>query len=212
MTSVLPSDDPDTEDADGGGPFIQTLRFTYRQGLKLAGLSVVWVLLSIPLVTVGPVTLGAYRAIISLRETGQLELQAVRSAVHEYLFAATLFGLAPVAFCGIGALYIVAPPQPGLLSSILGVGALYGGIYLAVVLVPTFYGMARGAEPLAALRSGYVATAGDPRTAVRLVAVTATLFAVSAVLTIALVVIFPGFVITYHSYVAEDQLTDGGQS
>lgn len=210
MKSIATSRQGEGDAASGKdqGAFLGTLRFTYRHSAELAGLSVVWTVLCLPIVTVGPVTLGAYRAIRSLRETGEIVREDVRATVRDNLIESFLLGLVPLVFIGIGLLYVTTPIQGTTVSLGLGIVALYIGLYFAVILIPTFYEIAAGAEPMDGLRSGYVTIAGDPITVVRLLIVTSGFLVASTLLTVALVVIFPGITMSYHIHLIELRLAE----
>jgi hypothetical protein len=216
MRSITPTvggeRDPDSSDRDRG-PFVQTLRFAYRHSVPLAAISVVWTLLALPLITIGPATLGAYRAIVTLRETGEYSVVASVSAVREDFLAAVLLGSAPMLFGGIGVLYLVSPPAVlGSIALGLGLGASYLGLFFAVLLIPTYYGIALGADPSDALRTGYLCVARAPRITLRIVIVTCVIFAASALLTVAIVLVFPAFTVAYHIHVIDPLLERDGDS
>lgn len=210
MKSVTPSrqDEADAASGEDEGAFMGTLRFTYRHSAELAGLSVLWTILCLPIVTVGPVTLGAYRAIRSLRETGEIARADVRATVRDNLLESFLLGLVPLVFVGIGLLYLAVLPEATTVSMGLGIAALYLGLYFGVILVPTFYEMAAGTEPIDGLRTGYLTIAGDPITVVRILIVTSGFLIVSTLLTVALVVIFPGITMSYHIHLIEPRLAE----
>ena len=204
--------EPNKDTEGAGGPFKQTLRFAYRHSATLAAISVAWTLLSLPLITIGPATLGAYRAIVSLRETGQFTTAEIISTVRTNLLASVLFGLAPLIFGGIGVLYLLSPPELlGSFSLVLGTAASYLGLYIGLLLIPTYYRLASGDDPSDALRVGYLCIARVPRVALRLVIVTSVLFVVSALLTVMIVVVFPSFTMAYHIHVIEPELTTSNE-
>lgn len=210
MKSIAPSIQGEADAASGEdeGAFMGTLRFTYRHSAELAGLSIVWTILCLPIVTVGPVTLGAYRAIRSLAETGEIARADVQATVRDNLLESFLLGLVPLVFIGIGLLYIIVPPETTTISLGLGITALYIGLYFGVILVPTFYEIAAGTEPMDGLRTGFITIAGDPITVVRLLIVTTGFLVVSTLLTVALVVIFPGITMSYHIHLIEHRLAE----
>jgi hypothetical protein len=205
-TSARPGPEEEPDHSDDVA-IVRTVRFVYQHVLSVVAISVAWTLLSLPVVTIGPATLGAYAAVTSLRERGSVDPDQVRATVRPNLVAAVLLGLGPPVFGSIGVLYVLSPPGgAGPLSLLLTAVAVYAGVYLAVVLVPTFYEMAGGATPMAALRAGYVSTANDPVWAIRLIVVTATFVAVATVLTVALVLLLPGALTTYHVISADERL------
>lgn len=57
-------------------------------------------------------------------------------------------------------------------------------------------------------RAGFVTIAGDPITVVRLLIVTSGFLIVSTLLTVALVVIFPGITMSYHIHLIEHRVAE----
>lgn len=189
--------DDETEQA----PFKRAGRLLYRHSTTAISLSIIWVLASVPIVTIGPATLGLYAAVRSLREKGLVDWSQVYETVHANLVHATLLGLAPPVFVGVGILYLFAPnamPAP------VAVLSVYAGVFLWVVLVPAFIEMSAGADPVDAVTYGYVWVAKRPAVGVRLVLATGILFIVSLVLSIAFVLLFPATMAVYHVVVVAD--------
>lgn len=183
----------------------RTLRFVYRHSATLIAVSVAWFIASIPLVTIGPATLGAYAAIRSIRETGRLDGGAVVSAVRTNGVHAALLSALPVAFAAPGVLSLRAGTAMEGPNPVIAVVGLYVAGYLVVALIPTFVAMSDGEAPTAALKQAYLWTAGDPTAALSLALVTAIVFAVTAVLTIGFVLLFAAVAFTYHiEYLADD--------
>ncbi|EMA59584.1 hypothetical protein [Halorubrum lipolyticum] len=192
----------------------RTLRFVYRHGAALIAVSVAWFLASLPLVTIGPATLGAYAAVRSLRQTGRLDRGYVVSAVRTNGVHALLLSVLPVVFAAPAALSLRGGSTFTGPTPIVAVVGLYVAGYLAVALIPTFVAMADGESPVAALKRAYVWTATDPAAALSLALVTAIVFAVTALLTIGFVLLFAAAAFSYHvEYLADDldvpAVTDG---
>lgn len=194
------ADQATDESAGRAGALKRTLRFTYYHSTALVPLSVLWFFASLPLVTAGPATLGAYATVLSLRETGEVDRSRVRRTIRQNLLHATLLGLLPPVFLAIAAINAL-----GGGSGLIGVLGLYAGTYLAVVLVPTFIEIARGCDVVPALREGYLWTANNPAVAVHLVVVTIVVTVAGALLSIGFVLLFAGVLATYHfEIVSED--------
>ncbi len=200
----------DVRDADGirSNAFVTTLKFVYRHSTALVPMSVLWVLCSLPLVTVGPVSLGAYSVVLSLRETGRVDRSRVVGTVRTNLVPATLLGFLPVTLVGIAALYVATGLAAGVVGTALTVGALYAGLYLGVLLIPTFVSVAGGAEPKAALRESYVWLAKSPATGLQLLIVTAVLLVATLGLSIGFLLLFAGIAASYHVEVVVRSTTD----
>ncbi|MEF8824818.1 MAG: hypothetical protein V5A34_00520 [Halapricum sp.] len=187
------------EESGRTGALKRTLRFTYHHSTVLVPLSVLWFFTSLPLVTAGPATLGAYATVLSLRETGEVDRGRVLGTIRRNLVHSILLGLLPPVFLGIATVNAI-----GGGSSLVAVLALYVGTYLAVVLVPTFVGLAQGRAIVPALREGYIWTANNPAVAVHLVVVTIVVTVAAAFLTIGFVLLFAGLLATYHMEIIYD--------
>ena len=178
--------------------FVTTLKFLYRHSTALVPASVLWVLCSLPLVTVGPASLGVYSLVLSLRETGQVDRDRVVGTVRENFVPATLLGFLPVTFVGIALLYVASGLATGVVGTALTAVALYGGLYVGVLLIPTFVSVAGGVEPRTALRESYVWLAGSPVTGLQLLLVTAVILVATVSLSIGFLLLFAGAAAAYH--------------
>jgi hypothetical protein len=190
----------DERETDGrrSNTFVTTLKFVYRYSTALVAASVLWVLCSLPLVTVGPASLGVYSVVLSLRETGRVDRGRVVDTVRENLVPATLLGFLPVTFVGVAALYVVSGLTTGVVGTALTAVALYMGLYVGVLLIPTFVSMAAGVDPRTAVRESYLWLAGAPVTGLQLLLVTAVLLVATAGLSIGFVMLFAGLAGAYH--------------
>lgn len=187
-----------------------TAEFVWAHLVPVVGISVCWFLAALPVVTVGPATVGAYRAVLSLRETGSVDRDAILETVRRQFVHATLLGLLPLVLLAIAATYASAYLQTGALrAGLLGLAALYAAGYAWLVGVPTLVGLAEGESPTAALRDGYLWTARHGVGAVALGVVTAALFAVASLLTVAVALLFAGVAAAFHvEFVAGVDETD----
>lgn len=192
-------------EADAAPTHKRTLRFVYEHSATLVAISVAWFVASLPLVTIGPATLGAYAAIRSLRETGRLDRGHVASILRTNGIHAALLSFLPMVFATPAALSLRGGATPTGFESVLAVAGLYVAGYLGVALMPTFVAMADGETPIAALKRAYVWTATDPTAALSLAFVTAIVFALTALLTIGFVLLFPAVAFSYHvEYLVDD--------
>lgn len=199
----------DADDADEeSNTVVATLKFVYRHSTTLVPASVVWALLSIPLVTAGPASVGLYATVISLRETGRVDRARVVETVRSNLIPAALFGFVPVLFLGIASLYVLSGLSNGLAGMALTAGALYAGLYLGVLMIPTFVTMAAGRPPKAALRDAYLWIAGNPTTGLQLLLVTVVVFVATLGLTIGFVLLFGAIAAAYHTEVVSRAMRD----
>jgi hypothetical protein len=196
------------EAGDDSNAAVATLRFVYRYSTALVPASVVWALCCLPLVTAGPASVGLYATVRSLRETGRVDRDYVRRTVRATLVPAALLGFAPVAFVGIATLYVLSGLSTGLVGMALTAGALYAGLYLGVLLIPTFVGMAAGRAPKAALRDAYLWVAGEPTAGLHLLLVTLVVFVATLALTIGFVLLFGAVAASYHTEIVARAMRD----
>ncbi len=198
------STDP-TNNTDAVPAHKRTLRFLYEHSVTLVVVSVAWFVASLPLVTIGPVTLGAYAAIRSLRETGRLDRGYVAIAVRTNGIHAALLSFLPMVFALPAGLALRGATTLGGVDSVSAVLGLYVAGYLAVALIPTFIAMADGVPPAAALKRAYVWTATEPTAALSLALVTAGVFVVTALLTVGFILMFAAVAFSYHvEYLVDD--------
>ena len=168
------------------------VRFFYDNGPRLVGLSVAWVLCSLPVVTIGPSTLGAYGAIISLRDDHSIQYDRVRDLLRRH-------GLSSVLLTGTGALYVrryFATRSTVALG--LAIVTLYAAAYVALVLIPTFVELARGAALDQSVRAGVRWTASNAVGAVAMAMATLLLAVVAGALTVAFALVFAGIAFSLH--------------
>lgn len=192
-------------DTDAGPTHKRTLRFVYRHSVTLVAVSIAWFVASLPLVTIGPATLGAYAAIQSLRDTGRLDRGYVVRILRTNGVHAALLSFLPVVFAAPAGLSLRGGATLAGFEPIVAVVGLYVAGYLVIALIPTFVAMANGASPSPALKQAYVWTATHPTAALSLAIVTAVVFAVTALLTIGFALLFPAVAFSYHiEYLADD--------
>lgn len=182
--------------------------FVWTHLPRVVIVSVAWFLCVLPVVTAGPATIGAYRAITSIRETGRIELDAVAGTVRSQFVHATLLGLLPVVLVAMTATYAVTFLSTGrVLPGVLALGGLYATAYLCLILVPTFVGLAHGSDVSAAVTNGVLWTARNAVEAAVLGILTVAFFALSTIMTVALVLVFAGATFAFHvEYLTTDQI------
>lgn len=205
MTTVSTPDRELFRDAVG-----DAVRFCYRYVLELVVVSVLWFLASLPLVTAGPATLGAYRVVLDLRETGTVETRAVIACVRRGFLHALLLGSIPVVFWAVALLYAIqyvgtrSPLSLGLL-----VVTFYAGTYVAMVNVPTFVAMARDEHAFEALRFGRSWVGDHPTLALVTGLLTGVLAVGCLALTVAFPALFGGLAAALHVQVVADDSLSG---
>lgn len=183
----------------------RTTRFVWDHLVEVVWISLAWFLAALPIVTIGPATVGAYRAVLSLREgdgTGDadgIDWSAVLETVREGFVHATLLSFVPLVLLVSAANYALAYLASGTVTAgLLGLGCLYAGLYAGLVSMPTLLGLAAGKPVLAAFADGYRWTARHAVGAVALGVVTVVLFVVSSLLTVAVAVLFAGVACALH--------------
>ncbi|WP_247004440.1 hypothetical protein [Halosolutus gelatinilyticus] len=178
----------------------RTARFVWANLVSVIGISVAWFLAAVPLVTLGPATVGAYRAVLSLREDGDgIDRAAVLETVREQFVHATLLALVPLVLVTVAVNYALAYLASGTVpAGLLALGCTYAGLYAGLVSIPTLLGLAEGKSAFAAFADGYRWTARHAVGAVALGVVTVVLFAVTSVLTVAVALLFAGVAFALH--------------
>ena len=179
----------------------RTARFVWTNLVSIVWISIGWFLAALPIVTLGVATVGAYRAVLSLREDDHegIDRTAVRETVRQQFVHATLLGLIPLVLFAIAANYalaylVTATVPAGLLALCCG----YAGLYATLVSMPTLLGLAAGKPVTTALRDGIVWTARHAVGAVALGVVTAALLILTSLLTVAVALLFAGIAFALH--------------
>lgn len=195
-------------DSDGTGSAEQdplqataqtTGRFVWEYLPSIVLVSVAWFFASLPIVTVGPATVGAYRAVLSLRAGDGLDAEAVRSTVRSQFVHATLLGVFPMTVVAIAVHYALAYLTTGaVVAGVLAVAGLYVALYATLVLVPVYVALAAGRDVTGAVWYGYRWTARNAVETIVLGTVTLALLAVSVLGTVATVLLFAGVACAFH--------------
>jgi len=91
--------------------------------------------------------------------------------------------------------------SPSTFLLALSVGSAYAGAYAALVLVPTFVGLATGGDLESSVRAGFRWTSANAVGAVTLAMATLVAFLATGLLTIAFPLVFAGFAAAFHVHV-----------
>jgi hypothetical protein len=168
--------------------------FLYRNSLSLAIVSLCWFLAVLPVVTIGPATLGAYVAIQDLRsDRNQIDYGRIGRVLRQNGIASALFSGVPVAFAAVAITYGMAALERGSLpGEAVALVAAYTALYIGLSLIPTFSSLARGDGPVDALRYGLSWLVRHPTSALAMGLVTLVVLALTALLTIAFALAFAG--------------------
>lgn len=194
--------------SDGGSSvadaFWSAFPFVYRNTGSVVAISVAWFLVSIPILTVGPATLGAYAAIRSLRDEGAVDVRNVLSTVRTHALNATLLGWIPILIGGTSMLYIATLVSSGeTVAGVLGVTGLYLTLHLVMVLIPAFVGLARGHSLSASIKTSYRWTIDRPSTALWMLVTTVLLLIASLLLMVAFPLVFTAITAWFHTELVE---------
>ncbi|RRJ31409.1 DUF624 domain-containing protein [Halocatena pleomorpha] len=179
----------------------RTGRFVWEHLVSIVSISVVWFLASLPIVTVGPATVGAYRAVLSLRDDDHagIDRGGVWATVRQQAVHATLLGFVPLVLFVIAGNYVLAYLASGTVAAgLLGLCCAYAGLYASLVSVPTLLGLAAGKSAPSALTDGVLWTARHAVGAVALGVVTGVLFVITSLLTVAVALLFAGVAFALH--------------
>ena len=179
--------------------------FVYRNGFRLALLSLGWVVASLPLVTIGPATLAAYAAVQDLRsDRNRIDRDRLQTVLRRNGVASALLAGVPATFGAIAVLYgTTALARGSLAGELVALVAAYIAVYAVLTLMPIFTALARGEEPLDALRYGVDWLSAHPTPALATALLTLVVLAVSVLLTIGFVLLFAGVAFSLQIAVVE---------
>lgn len=172
--------------------------------------SVCWLLASLPLVTVGLATLGAYATVLAKRaayrgeipDTRQAVVRAVLKTLRRGAVPATILGTVPLMFASITVIYAVEYLRTGsVIFGALALGAFIVGSQVCLIVIPGLLYLATGRESTPAIRAGYTWSISNPRRSVGTGVLTALLGAMLLPLTVAFPLLFGGIAATFHAEV-----------
>jgi len=180
--------------------------FIYDNIYWLVVLSLCWTIGSLFVVTIGPVTLGTYVAIRNLdSDRNRVEPRRVLAVVRRQFVPATVFGLLPPLFLGFSAGYFYALAGGFTVLKLgLALVTLYVGLYLSLVMIPTFVALSTGQHGEAALRTGVHWVAANPTVAMTMGIVTFGILLVSLAFTVAFVLLFAGTAFSVHVRIVDE--------
>lgn len=174
-------------------------RLLFRNVGALVLLSVCWFVVSLPVVTIGPATLGAYVAIQSLRRTGSVNRSAVVSTVKRNVWNATLLGLLPTVLVGITAINVYAYFQTGrFLLQVAAIGSFYAAVYVSVLLIPVFVALTDETSARTSMKTGHTWMTDHTTLAFTTATLTLAVLVASLLLTVAVVLVFPAVAFVLH--------------
>lgn len=176
-----------------------TAAFVYENSYWLVVVSLAWTVASAFVVTIGPATLGAYVAIRGLNsDRNRIERDRVLSVCRRQLVPSVAFGLAPLLFFALSGGYLYSMADGATPLRLGGaVATFYVGLYLALVMMPTFVALAEGRSGADALRAGVGWVAEKPTVAMLTGLITLALFLVTSVLTVGFVLLYAGVAFSF---------------
>lgn len=182
--------------------------FVYERLLRLVVISVAWFFASLPVVTLGVTTLGAYAAIYSLYDRGKIDRGYLLGVLRRHGVEATLVGFLPVLFGGGAFLYFqrAAPSTVGF-PLVFGLVGAYLAAHLAIVSVLTLALLARDRPLVESLRTAYLWTVTHVTMVLMAVLVTLVLLVGTAALTAGFVLLFPTVAFSLHVLLVDRMLS-----
>lgn len=194
------------------GPFRRSLRqtaiFVYRHSASLVVVSVCWFVSSLPIITSGLATLGAYSAIRSMRNSDRIEIREILQSLQRHGLNAVLMGIVPVIVCVFTVLYFyrytVTGSMPYVILSIVGVYLLS---FLSLVLLTTFARLVDGCAFAEAVKDSYMWLVHNPLLSTTTVVASGTILLLGVVSVVGLVIIVPAVLFSFHMEVIQNSLT-----
>lgn len=185
----------------------ETKRFVYVNGAELTLISVCWFLFSLPVVTVGITTLGAYTAVASLRDGEGVNVRRVVDTVRGRIVGVTLLGVLPGIFAGVSVLYFTQYLTTGTtVAGLLAIVGAYAAVFVVLVFIPSFVSLAQCKPVAKALRDGYLWTANHPTLALATGLVTLLILCVTLLFLVAFPVLFAGVAFSFHTIIIETHI------
>lgn len=181
-------------------------QFVYENGLRIVMLSVLWVVCSLPVITIGPATLAVYAAIQDLHsDNNAIDRSRIASILRQNGVASIIFSGIPVAFGGISVLYgIQALTHGAIIGEIIALIAGYITLYLGLVLIPTFSALASGVPPVTAFRHGVRWVGAHPTAILASALLTVVILAATILLMVAFVLLFAGVTFSLHIVITDE--------
>lgn len=171
----------------------------YRHAYTLVPISVVWFLASLPLVTIGPATVGAYAAIGDVLRDHEVDYGRVATVLKKQSVAAFALSLLPTTAGLATVLYVAEFARTSApLAGVMALVSFYAAVFLVLVMIPTFVALADGVWVGTALKRGYVQTVGHATLSLVTAIVTLVVLVVTLLTTIGFVFLFAAVAFTFH--------------
>ena len=199
----------DENERSFGGSLRAALDFAYRHSLVLVLVSVCWVVGSLPVVTCGLSTLGAYAAIRSLHSNDKIDIAEIAATVRCHGLNASLLIYIPIIIGFATVAYFRTYVRTDSLQYLaIAIAGTYLFIFLSLVVLTTFAVLSRDRSFVDSLSASYTWVVANPTHSTTLIFVYAGVLLLGAVSVIGLVVIVPALVFTLHEGVVRDGFSE----
>lgn len=198
-----------TAPRESAGRYRRSLRrtagFVYRHSTWLVVISVCWVIASLPVVTSGIATLGAFSAIRSLQNDDRPQWDPVNESLRRYGFNVTVMSFVPMLLAVMTVLYGVQYVETGGIQYLLlSISGVYLVTFLLLVSLTTVARLSDGDGFVEAVSAGYGWVVRNPMLSAASALTMAGIVLVGVVSVVGLVIIVPAVVFSLHL-----EVTDG---
>ncbi|WP_231187390.1 hypothetical protein [Haladaptatus sp. DYF46] len=184
----------------------RTAGFVYRHSTWLVVISVCWVLASLPVVTSGIATLGAFSAIRSLRNDDRPRWDTVSESLRRHGFNVTVMSFVPMLLAVMTVLYAVQYVETGGIQYLLlSISGVYLATFLLLVSLTTVGRLSDGDGFVESVSAGYGWVVRNPMLSVSSALTMAGIVLVGVVSVVGLVIIVPAVVFSLHLEVTDDR-------
>lgn len=182
----------------------------YRHASSLVPISVAWVLTSLPIITVGPATVGAYAAIGDVLRDHEVDYGHVLTVLKKQAVAAFVLSILPATSGLATILYFLEFTRTRtLLAGMMAMFSVYATVFLVLVLIPTFVALSEGDWIGTALKRGYLETVSHATLSLTMAFLTLVVFIATLLTTIGFVLLFAAAAFTFHIALFADETRPG---
>lgn len=177
----------------------RTAAFSYRHSTWLVVVSVCWVVASLPVVTSGLATLGAFSAIRMLRNGDRPCWRTVGKSLRRHGLNVTLMSFVPLLLAAGTALYAVRYIETGSIGYLfLSISGVYLVSFLLLVLLTTVAHLSDGDGFVEAVSAGYRWVIRNPLLSTMSALTMAGIVLIGIASVVGLVVIVPAVLFSLH--------------
>ncbi|WP_423747536.1 hypothetical protein V5735_23535 (plasmid) [Haladaptatus sp. SPP-AMP-3] len=185
-----------------------TAAFVYRHSAWLVVVSVCWVVASLPVVTSGVATLGAFSAIRSLRDGDRPRWRVIAASLRRHGLNATLLSFVPLLLLTSTALYAGRYAVTGSIRYLLlSIAGVYLVSFLLLVSLTTVARLSDGDGFVEAVGAGYRWLIRNPLLSAMSMLTMAGIVLAGIVSVVGLVIIVPGVIFSLHLEITDDDAT-----